>query len=121
MNFIYPFLLLTAALAAKETAPQEKAMPMPMLQGSSQERSLLTIDPKNRAQDYVQAYELLRKDKPALKISIRTLGGETLSNVTDLSVSEHGTLLFVKVPTNQGARLLVLPLEEILEIAYSSS
>lgn len=100
-----------------EKSPSTQA-PFPALMGNDgTDRSFLTIDPKNRSNDYVQAYEILRKDKPTLKIGLKTASG-IFSNVTDISASQNGTLLFVKTLSNQGTKLVIVPIEEILEIAY---
>jgi hypothetical protein len=110
-------LLLTGSLLAQETPPIEKtaAATIPDL-----DKSVLFIEPKGRANDYVQAFELLRKDKPSTKISLRTMGGTSL-NISELTSSSNGTLLFAKVPSNSGSRYLIVPIEEILEISYSSN
>ena len=82
------------------------------------DKSILSIDPKNRASDYVQAFELLRKEKPSTKINLRISTGGPLV-LSELTASSHGTLLFAKVSTNSGAKYLIIPIEEIVEIAYS--
>lgn len=83
-----------------------------------QERSVLIVEPKARAADFVEAFHLLRKEKPTQKLMVMTKQ-EQLMNVTDLSVSEKGTLLFVKTLSNQGSRLQVIPIENLVEISYS--
>ena len=95
----------------------EKGAP-PAVPAGVADKSILSIDPKNRASDYVQAFELLRKEKPSTKINLRISTGGPLV-LSELTASSHGTLLFAKVSTNSGAKYLIIPIEEIVEIAYS--
>ena len=110
-------LFLAAALAAQEPSVPEKAT-LPL--GSDPEKSVLFIDPKNRANDYMQAFELLHKDKPTLKINLRTKGGMTIQ-VNEMTASSSGTLIFAKVPANSGSKYLIIPIEEIAEVSYSAN
>lgn len=116
-----PILLISAILAAQELAPAEKATttPAPTAAVTVQEnRSALIIEPKMRAQDYAQAFELLRREKPTLKINIQTANG-MIGNVADLTASDNGTLMLVKVPFSQGTKYQIVPIEDIKEISYS--
>lgn len=116
------FLLAAAANAlAPEDATQAVDKQQKAAAISETEKSVLFIDPKHRATDYVQAFELLRKDKPSVKISLKTLGNTLIPNIAELTASSNGTLLFVKIPSNQGSKFIVIPIEEIVEIAYSPS
>lgn len=116
-------LLSFVSLFGEEKAPEKTpspATPLPSLtsSGESKERSFLSINPKNRSGDYVQAYDVLKKDKPTLKIALKT-NASLFANISEISASENGTLLFVKTMSNQGARLIVIPVEEVIEIGYS--
>lgn len=113
-------LIIAALLAVQEPAAQEKSMPpLPAAAAASKDpRNLIVIEPKSRAKDYAQAFELLRKEKPSLKINIQTSAG-TLANVAELTPAENGTLMLVKVPFTQGTKYLIVPIEDIKEIAYS--
>jgi len=115
------FLLIASALfaqdASKQAAPQQ--MPtIPAAAASTNEKSILMIEPKMRAADFVQAFDLLRKDKPTLQLMLRT-SNNLIMNVTDVTAASSGTLLFVKVLSNQGTRIQVVPIEEMMEITYS--
>lgn len=110
-------LLIITALTAQETPPP----PIPIAAiASTNNKSIFVIDPKARCNDYVQAFETLRRDKPTLKITIRTNSGTTYSNVSDLTASQSGSLLFIKTLSTQGTRITIVPVEEIGEITYSS-
>ena len=129
MNLI-PLFLAAALFAAQDQPTSDKSsslpalpsvapMPAPSSTSNIKEgRSSLIIDPKARAQDYSQAFELLRREKPTLKINIQTSNG-TLSNVAELSSAENGTLMLVKIPFSQGTKYLIVPIEDVKEIAYS--
>ncbi len=113
MKYLF-FLLFAQMLLAQDTTKIPPAAPI----SSTESKSILTIDPKARANDYVQAFDLLRKDKPSLKMIVRTTN-TLFTGVTDLSVSSGGTLLFVKILSNQGIQTQIVPVEQILEINYS--
>jgi hypothetical protein len=120
-RFLIPLFLLSRALIAQESPspPDKNPSPMPPMTSSSGSKSMIVIESKGRASDYVQAFEMLRKEKPTLKITIRTLSGATYSNVTDLQAAQNGTLLLMKVLSNQGVKLQVLPVEELMEMTHS--
>ena len=115
-----PLLLMHALFAAQEPAipPAEKSPPPTAALSTQDLHSALLIDPKQRAKDYIQAFELLRKEKPALKVNAQTTTG-TLANISELSAADNGTLLFIKVPSNQGTKYSIVPIEELQEIVYS--
>lgn len=81
-------------------------------------RTLYSIDPKNRSADWVQAFDELHKDKPTLKIMIKTTNGIILSNISEIDASSNGSLLFVKLPSNQGVKTQVIPVEDVAEVNY---
>ena len=84
----------------------------------SSSKSVMLIDPKARAADYAQAFDLLRKNQPTQKIIIRTQSS-VLMNVIDVTPSTGGTLLLVKTLSAQGNRTQIVPVEQITEIGYS--
>lgn len=106
-------------ISSKATPSQQNQTTTPLFhqQTDSGERSILAIDPKNRALDFVQAYEILKKDKPSLKIAIRT-PHQMLSGIASISMTTNGTLLIVKLLSHQGAELKIVPVEEIVEMTY---
>ena len=102
MNIAPLFLLLASSLPAQEAPHPEKAAAVAAAVVAPEvDKSVLFIDPKSRAADYVQA------------------AGGTNLNISELTASSSGTLLFAKVPSNSGSKYLIVPIEEILEIAYS--
>jgi hypothetical protein len=115
--------LLAATLTAQEI-PLNKSLPPvappPAAALTSSSKSVVVIDPKMRAADYAQAFDLLRREKPMNKITIRT-SSTVYSNVTELSVTKGGTLLLLKSISNQGTKTNIVPVEDIMEISYSLS
>ncbi len=112
-------LTLAALLAANEPLVPEKPAPIAAMTAAVQESYCsMLIDPKARAQDYREAFELLRREKPSLKINIQTASGP-VANVQDLSSAGNGTLMLLKIPFSQGTKYLIVPIEEIKEVAYS--
>jgi hypothetical protein len=87
---------------------------------SSLPKAIFPIDHVRRTSDIVQAYEVLKKDKPTLKIALRTTSGAIHANVTELVAAAGGTLLFVKNLSQQGSKYTILPVEEVAEINYSN-
>jgi ABC-type uncharacterized transport system permease subunit len=107
---ILPLFFIAAALMSEE-APTIAA-------NASPDKSVMMIDPKIRANDYVQAFDMLRKDKPTMKMMIRT-SSAILQNVTDLSIAPGGTLIYVRALSNQGTKIQIVRVEELQEINYS--
>jgi hypothetical protein len=102
--------LILACLAAISLQAAEPVLP----------KAIFPIDHTRRTSDFVQAYDLLRKDKPTLKITLRTSSGAVFANVTELTAASGGTLLFVKNLSQQGSKYTILPVEEVAEINYSN-
>jgi hypothetical protein len=113
------FFLSTAPLLAQEAPPSDKSAPVAATAVGQDSRTLFSIDPKGRSGDWAQAFDLLRKDKPTLKIFVRLTNGPMLLNVAEISSSMGGTLLFIKTPSNQGTRMIPIPVENVQEIGYS--
>lgn len=109
MKYLLPILLASTLFAADEPAHSV----------ASGNKSTIFIEAKARSTDLVQAFELLKKDKSSFKINIRTTSGMIIVNVMELTASTSGTLLFLKLLSNQGLRYQILPTEEIAEISYS--
>lgn len=119
MKYTPAIFFLAASLAAQEALPTPPSIPA--VSAMPNNKSILVIDPKIRANDYAQAFDFLRKDRPTLKIVVRTTSGMTFYNVTDLSVTQGGTLFLIKFLSNQGSKTQILPIEELVEIAYSQT
>lgn len=115
----FPVLLAAASLAGQEPAAPKTSLSPGAADAST--KSTLLIDAKARASDYVQAFEMLRKDKPTLKIMIHMAGGSSISNVTEISSTANGTLVLIKSASTTGNKYQIVPIEEIKELSYSPS
>src|SRR5690606_20657852 len=105
-------LFVASVLSAQEMPKNAAAL------ADGPSKSVMVIDPKARGADLAQAFDLLRKNSPTQKIAMRVANAQ-LTNLTDLTLSSNGTLLFVKVLSSQGSRTLVIPVEQVMELSYS--
>ncbi len=116
MKFCFlPILFFSSALFAQDTTPSQTAAAT----ASTMNRSIIMIDPKGRANDYSQAFDFLRKDKPTQKIMVRMMNGMILSNVSEITATQSGTLLMIKFLSNSGNKTQIVPIEDIMELNYS--
>lgn len=81
-------------------------------------KSYISIDAKKRAEDYLKAYELLRKDKPSSRIFFKLTNGSSISNIADVQIVENGTLILFKTTTTQGFKYEIVPVEEISSLGH---
>lgn len=122
------FILLITVLSiqvgakeeAKEKKPKEKTPTKKIQAMSSQSntKSMMMIDPKDRALDYIKAYEKLRMEVAPAKVYFHIEGEKALNNVLQITLMENNTLLLFRVSTPQGAQYKVVPIEDILEITH---
>ena len=120
MKYFIPLIAISALAAQEAPSPDKTAPTAAAIQSTENARSIMIIDPKTRALDYVQAFEILRKDRPTSKIMIRTHSGMTLSNIAEMTATQSGSLLMVKSASQTGNKYQIVPVEDILEISYSS-
>lgn len=107
-------LLLLIITAASVSFANE----MPPLPACQSTQNYMMIDPKARALDYIQAFEMLRKEKTSSKVFFETVNGSTISNIIDILPMGNGTLLYIKYNTQQGIKFQVISVEEIKQLGY---
>lgn len=78
----------------------------------------LAIDPKARASDYVQAFEILRKEKTSGKVFFQLKNSTLISSIIEVTPMNNSSLLLFRYNTAQGIKLQVVPIEEIQGISY---
>lgn len=113
------FILLTSLCFAQnipEVLEHKSTKAAVIMHGTS--GSVIVIDPKARATDLAQAFNILRKDKPSLRITVATTNG-ILNGVMELQASEGGTLILIKTLSTQGSQTTIIPVEQIMEIGYT--
>ena len=85
---------------------------------SAPSKGYLLIDVKQRAEDFVKALEILKKDKPSSRIFFKLEDGTTISNIMEIKPLSNGTLLLFKISTIQGIKTLVIMTENISELGH---
>ena len=105
--------------ASKPLAPPSNANNAPILSMDTHNKGVIVIDAKARAADCAQVFDSLRKDKPTLKVMVRT-ADMTYMGVADVTAANGGTLLMLKIPSSQGTKLQIVPVDQIVEINYST-
>jgi hypothetical protein len=78
----------------------------------------MSIDPKARAQDYLQAFDVLRKDKTPNKIVFELTDGTSLTNVIDMTLMGNGNLILFRINTPQGIKTQVVGVEQIKSLSH---
>ncbi|MBX9924466.1 MAG: hypothetical protein K2Y01_10185 [Rhabdochlamydiaceae bacterium] len=81
-------------------------------------KNTLQIDPALRAQDYQQAFEALRKEKPAHKVCITLQNGTIFSQIIEMQRMANSTLFLLRYNSPQGIKLQIVELESIINIGY---
>ena len=127
-KFILPFfsLLLISTLnavdmkAAAPTAPTIKPS-MPAAEQDEQTvaanalgaKEMMIIPPQARAQDFKEAFDLLKKVKSQDKITFFLKDKSKISGILDVDVLPGGTMINFKVNTTQGVRYQIVRVEDI--------
>ncbi len=81
-------------------------------------KNTLFIDPTLRAMDYQQAFEALRKEKPAHKVCVTLQNGTIFSHIIEMQRMTNSTLFLLRYNSPQGIKLQVVELESIINIGY---
>ena len=81
-------------------------------------RSSMMIDPKQRAQDFQQAYDMLKKEKTAGKVYFQLSDGTSIGNIIDMTPMANGTMVLFRYNSSQGIRFQIVKIEEILTLQY---
>ncbi len=77
-----------------------------------------SVEAKARAQDYLQAFDMLRKEKTTGKVQFLLKDGSAVSNIIDIQLMEQGSLLLFRFNSSQGIRFRVVALEDILRLEH---
>jgi len=109
MKILLPIFLMTACCVLQADEEASK---------STQGRPVMTVDPQKRAQDYIQAFELMRKEKTSNKVLIHLTDGSSLTNVIEMAAIGNGTLIHFKTNTPQGIKIQIVEVEKILSITH---
>lgn len=103
------------AQETKEEKKEEKPIVVPIKEKDSN-HSFMMIDAKSRAQDFLKAYDLLKREKASARVFFKLTNGSIITNIVDISLFEGNTLFLFKVSSLQGVKYAVVPIEELQEI-----
>jgi len=112
MKKIFTLLALSASIAAFATDT-------PFVQGTpdtGSSKATLALDTKSRALDYQQAFELLRKEKPANKVYFQLSDGSKISQIIDMKIMGHGSLILFRFESPQGIKFQTVQVEDIVAL-----
>jgi len=123
LTLIFSAAVVSFSLFAEEDKPTQDSKTTQVIPIDSQKagslKGIITISPQARSQDFVKAFDLLKRDKPSSRIFYRLANGQTLTNIVEVSALESGTLLLFKISTTQGLKYVVIAIEDVLEIGHS--
>jgi ActR/RegA family two-component response regulator len=77
------------------------------------------IDLKQRATDYKEAFETLKKEKSSGKIYFELTSGTTIGNIVEMNLMGNGHLIVFKFNSGQGIRQQVVAVEQISGLFYT--
>ena len=124
-KYIFASLLLITSLAfpaeekKQETQkPKEKEKITPLTISKNIQKSIMILNPKERAEDYVKAFEMLKKNKPSSKIYFRLSSNKIINNIIDMNMLENGSLILFKTSSTKGTNFLIVPTEEIESVGH---
>ena len=80
---------------------------------SSNSKSVMVLDPMNRATDIVNALAQLQKERFSKKCYIKTSKGKTINNISEITPMSKGTILLIKTATIQGQDINIVFTEDI--------
>jgi len=110
MTFLIASLLPIAAAQAAEPIT-------PMLDAKNQ--SYMVIDLKERANDYKEAFDNLKKEKGVGKVFFQLANGNIITNIVEMTLTGNGHLILFKFNTTQGIKFQVVPVEQITALSYT--
>ena len=120
------FTLSTCFILAEEkttttpddTKKEKEKSVLPLPTDKQQQRSIMIIEPKARAEDFIKSFEMLKKDKPSSRIYYKLFNNQTINNIIDINMLDNGTLILFKIATTQGTKFLIVPTEDIESIGH---
>jgi len=116
-SFLLSYFLIGAAYPAAQPVNPIEAEQYSLLKRTPPS-SYITIDPKLRAEDYKEAFEILRKEKTTSKVFFQLIDGTTISNIIDMTLMDNASLIIFRFNSQQGIRFQVVRIEDINLINY---
>ncbi len=112
-------LLVALQTAAIEEPKEPPAKVQQAAAATGSAHPLMIIEPKARADDFVKAFDLLRKERPTARVLLQTYSGQTFSGVTDVSVLPNGTLVLLKLFGPAGQKYQIVPVDDLQDLTYA--
>jgi len=110
-------LLLSFFITALAQENLKIETPQNYVAASNSQKDVILIEPSKRAQDFAQAYEIIKKGKSPQNIFFQLADGRKISNVAELVPMTNGTLILFKITTNMGLKYELISIENILSIS----
>jgi len=112
--------LATTASTAVQTPAKSAIETIPAsLMRAGGANSYMVISPADRAKDFQQAFEMMRKEKSNGKVFFQLFDGSIISNVIDMSLLPNSTLFVFRFNSpQQGIQFQVVKVEDIATISY---
>lgn len=104
-----------ASLATKE---RKSAAVASSIAAAGDTRSIMMIDPKQRAADYVRAWESLKMEKSTAKVAFTLADGSEISNIIDIKPMPNDTLVLFRYTSPKGVLFQVVEIENITGITH---
>lgn len=114
-KFLAIFALTTISLSSQEPTSSNNKKTI----FSENSHSTITIDVKQRAEDLVKAFHILKIEKPSDKVFCKTTKNKALSNVADISLIGNGTLMLIKTNSTNELKYRIVQTEDIQEIGLT--
>ncbi|NGX40166.1 MAG: hypothetical protein KR126chlam1_01511 [Chlamydiae bacterium] len=123
MQLILLFSLFFLQAAAPNAQTGAKKLTLEKVKGieaaaATSARSVMIIDPKDRAADYMKAFQLLKTEKSTAKVYFTIAGGVEISNVIEMTAMPGGTMVLFRYSTPQGVKFQAVEIEDILGIHH---
>ncbi len=77
-------------------------------------RSFIQLTAKERSSDYIEAFNMLKREKGTDKVFFHLIDGSSISGIVEVSPTSQNTLLFLRYNSPQGVQVRVVPLETIV-------
>ena len=87
------------------------AAPAPMTTVTA--KSWIQLTPAQRGADYIQAFNLLKKEKGTDKVYFQLTDGSQITSVVEITPMTEYSLLFIRYSSPQGMQSRIVPLENI--------
>lgn len=103
-----PLIIAAATLTTEPIPPSDH-----------KSQSYMVINLKERANDYKEAFDNLKKEKGVGKVFFQLANGNTITNIVEMTLTGNGHLIVFKFNTTQGVKFQIVPVEQITALSYT--